>query len=208
MSIQIPEDKGAKKRAGYWNVSIVLGSIATVLFLIGVNRPGHSDAIWICGGWGTCCFSLVYAFSALSTKNDDRVIFIQQPPRYNPVVQPPVIQQTVIQQAAPQPIEIKAPDMFAKTKDMWAEKARNLELARNWEGAAEAYEKAGMYGEAGKIRQDHLEKSQPMVQIGHVGDTVLNDSVMISDGSSKTCNNCGNNVEVGWNICPSCSTPL
>jgi len=27
MSIQIPEDKGAKKREGYWNVSIVLGSI-------------------------------------------------------------------------------------------------------------------------------------------------------------------------------------
>ena len=206
MSIQIPEDKGAKKREGYWNVSIVLGAIAIILFIIGTNRQGANEgAQWICGGWGICCFSLVFAFSALSTKNDDRVIVIQQPPRYNPVVQPPVIQQTVIQQAAPQP---RPPATPIKNTAMWAQEARNLELARNWEGAAEAYEKAGMYGEAGKIRQDHLENSQPMVQIGHVGDTVLNDSVMISDGSSKTCNNCGNSVDVGWNICPSCSTPL
>jgi len=189
MSIQIPEDKGAKKRAGYWNVSVSLGVIALVFFFIGVNRANGAEMV-ACG-WGACCFSLVFAISALSTKSDDRVIIIQQQPRYTPV----------IQQAKPQPIA-------SKTPGMWAEKARNLEMARNWEGAAEAYEKAGMYTEAGKIRQEHLENNQPIVQIGQVGDTVLNDSVMISDGSSKSCKNCGNNVEVGWNICPNCSNPL
>ena len=194
MSIQIPEDKGAKKRAGYWNVSVSLGVIALVFFFIGVNRANGAEMV-ACG-WGACCFSLVFAISALSTKSDDRVIIIQQQPRYTPVIQQPVIQQ-----AKPQPIA-------SKTPGMWAEKARNLEMARNWEGAAEAYEKAGMYTEAGKIRQEHLENNQPIVQIGQVGDTVLNDSVMISDGSSKSCKNCGNNVEVGWNICPNCSNPL
>ena len=199
MSIQIPEDKGAKKRAGYWNGSIVLGVIGIILLAISTNRPGAEPVN--CGGWSFCCFSLVFAFSALSTKNDDRVIVIQQQPRYTPVIQQPVIQQTVIQQAKPQPIA-------SKTPGMWAQEARNLELARNWEGAAEAYEKAGMYTEAGKIRQEYLENSQPIVQIGQVGDTVLNDSVMISDGPSKSCKNCGNNVEGGWNICPNCSNPL
>ena len=253
MSIQIPEDKGAKKRKQYWNICITFAIIAFIMLMVGITAEQTStgeyvtidgyeyyqceddelimlsgydiendgyedcfdgsdegedpgDPFTVCYGF-FCCFSMIFGISALSTKNDDRVIVIQQQPRYTPVIQQPVIQQTVIQQASPQTAP-NAPDMFAKTKGMWAEKARNLELARNWEGAAEAYEKAGMYSEAGKIRQDHLEKSQPMVQIGHVGDTVLNDSVMISDGSSKTCNNCGNNVEVGWNICPSCSTPL
>ena len=249
MSIQIPEDKGAKKRKQYWNICVTLGIIAIVMTLISINQEidergeyvsinyyqyyqcangeqlfdpdevlenngerdcsdgsdEHDDrnsGLDICGG-GLCCCSMIFAISALSTKSDDRVIVIQQPARYVPVVQQPVIQQD-----KPQPVAPKTPDMFAKTKGMWTEKARNLEMARNWEGAAEAYEKAGMYSEAGKIRQEYLENNQPIVQIGQVGDTVLNDSVMISDSSSKSCNNCGNNVEGGWNICPNCSNPL
>ena len=75
--------------------------------------------------------------------------------------------------------------MFAKTKGMWVQEAQNLELARNWEGAAEAYEKAGLYAEAGRIRKEHLENIQPVVQIGKVGDTILHDSVMISEDSEK-----------------------
>ncbi|MCH2434898.1 MAG: hypothetical protein MK197_01225 [Candidatus Poseidoniaceae archaeon] len=176
MTFKIPEDNGAKKRASYWNISVVLGVIALILFFIGVNRANGAEMI-ACG-WGSCCFSLVYAISALSTKNDDRVIVIQQPAQYVPVAQQPIIQQA----RAPQQRTPAAP---AKTKDMWVQEAQNLELARNWEGAAEAYEKAGLYAEAGRIRKEHLENTQPVVQIGKVGDTILHDSVMISEDSEK-----------------------
>ncbi len=153
----------------------------------------------VCGGI-MCCGSLIFAFSALSTKNDtQRVVVVQQQPQYVPVVQ------QVIQQPKPTP---RQPDMFAKTKQMWMAEAKNLELARNWEAAADAYQKAGMYEQAGKIRQEHLEQNQPVVQIGHVGNTVLNDSVMISDNSQLTCKSCGSNVEATWKICPHCSNPL
>ena len=176
MSFNIPEDRGAKKRAGYWNVSVALGVIALVLFFIGVNRPNGAEMI-ACG-WGSCCFSLVYAISAMSTKNDDRVIVIKQPAQYVPVAQQPIIQQARVPQQ-------KASSASAKTKAMWVQEAQNLELARNWEGAAEAYEKAGLYAEAGRIRKEHLENTQPVVQIGKVGDTILHDSVMISEDSEK-----------------------
>ncbi|MBJ63491.1 MAG: hypothetical protein CMB55_01665 [Euryarchaeota archaeon] len=176
MNFKIPEDKGAKKRTRYWNVSVILGVFALILFFIGVNRAKGAELI-ACG-WGSCCFSLVYAFSALSTKNDDRVIVIQQPAQYVPVTQQPIIQQTK------QPQQ-KTSGVPAKTKTMWVQEAQNLELARNWDGAAEAYEKAGMYAEAGRIRKDHLENNQPVVNIGKVGDTILHDSVMISDESDN-----------------------
>ena len=155
----------------------------------------------VCGGL-MCCGSLIFAFSALSTKNDtQRVVVVQQQPQYVPVVQ------QVIQQPKNNP-KPQQPNMLARTKDMWMAEAKNLELARNWEEAAKAYEKAGMFAEAGRIRQENLEQNQPVVQIGQVGNTVLNDSVMISDNSIKTCGNCGAVVEPTWNICPNCTNQL
>ena len=59
MSIQIPEDKGAKKRAGYWNGSIVLGVIGIILLAISANQPGAEPVI--CGGWSFCCFSVYFS---------------------------------------------------------------------------------------------------------------------------------------------------
>jgi uncharacterized OB-fold protein len=47
-----------------------------------------------------------------------------------------------------------------------------------------------------------------MVQIGQVGNTVLNDSVMIAESTPKTCASCGNVSEPSWKICPHCSNPL
>ena len=112
-------------------------------------------------------------------------------------------------QPVPQPVAQLRPTPTAQTTTTdWARKAKNLEMARNWEEAAKAYEKAGLYQEAGKIRQENLEQSQPMVQIGQVGNTVLNDSVMINDGGQKTCSSCGNVVEASWNICPYCSSQI
>ena len=146
----------------------------------GSDEEGDSDFFLGCYTI-SCCFSIVFGIIALSTKNDDRVIVIQQPAAYTPVIQQTVVQQTAPPQKAPP----KEPDMFAKTKGMWVQEAQNLELARNWEGAADAYEKAGLYAEAGRIRKEHLENTQPVVQIGKVGDTILHDSVMISEDSEK-----------------------
>ena len=184
MSFQIPEDKGAKKREGYWNISAGLGLFAVILLLIGVNR-GNGDQVMVACGWGTCCFSLVFAISALSTKNDGRVVVIQQQPRYIPVVQPPVQPRVVAPLPVPAPPKTKniSPTRLQQHKTEWSNKARNFELARNWEKAADAYEKAGMFAEAGRVRKEHLEDKQPIVKIGKVGDTILHDSVMISEDS-------------------------
>ena len=167
------------------------------------DEMGAGEGIAQTCGAIMCCCSLIFAISALSTKNDtQRVVVVQQQPQYIPVVQQ-VIQQP---KAAPRP---NPPASIAmKTKERWVAEAKNLELARNWEGAADAYQKAGMFSEAGRIRQEHLEQSQPMVQIGHVGNTVLNDSVMIAESTPKTCASCGNVSEPSWKICPHCSNPL
>ena len=227
MSINIPEDQGAKRRKKYWNFCIAFAIIAFLVLLFeplaqnnnptgeyvtidsyqyyqcedgelifdpdevvendndrdcldGSDEGERGPSLDVCYGF-FCCFSMIFGISALSTKNDDRVIVIQQPAAYTPVIQQTVVQPT----ARPQQVSPKEPDMFAKTKGMWVQEAQNLELARNWEGAAEAYEKAGLYAEAGRIRKEHLENTQPVVQIGKVGDTILHDSVMISEDSEK-----------------------
>ena len=176
----------------------------------GSDEPDNGlSPIGMCGGL-MCCGSLIFAFSALSTKNDtQRVIVVQQQPQYVPVVQQ-VIHQPVIQ--SPSTAVSVNPHQAPASPQIQAEqlirKAKNFELARNWEEAAKAYEKAGMFAEAGRIRQENLEQNQPVVQIGQVGNTVLNDSVMISDNTIKTCGKCGAVVESTWNICPNCTNQL
>ncbi len=212
MNIQLPDD-GKKKKSMYWNVCIVLGILSFILIgASGSDDPsGDNVEMEMCGSL-LCCGSLIFAISALSTKVDShKVVVIQQQPQYVPVVQQPVIQQHVYQQPVmQQPVPRPQPQqpVLPSQQDAWKNKAINLERARNWEDAAIAYEKAGLYSEAGRIRQENLEQSQPMVQIGQVGNTVLNDSVMIADNSPKTCSNCGNAVEANWNICPHCSSQL
>lgn len=108
-----------------------------------------------------------------------------------PVVQPtqvPVVQPTpapapvpVSQPSKPQPLEKQSTDVEA-----WHNKARNLELARDWEGAAQAYQKAGLYHEAGRIRQQHMEKNEPQVKIdiAQLGDNIQ-DSVVMKEGQGQ-----------------------
>mgnify|MGYP002856890103 CR=1 FL=1 len=156
------------------------------------ERTSGSDAPTVCYGLA-CCGSLIFAFSALSTKNENnRVVVVQQQPQYIPVMQRPIQPRVVTPpvRAAPagdlySKAMVEKPNMFAKTKEMWVQEAGNLELARNWEEAAKAYEKAGMYAEAGRIRKEHLEDKQPIVKIGKVGDTILHDSVMISEDNEN-----------------------
>ncbi|MEE2747997.1 MAG: hypothetical protein VX473_05985 [Candidatus Thermoplasmatota archaeon] len=88
------------------------------------------------------------------------------------------------------------------------ENARNLERARDFDAAAQMYQQAGMFEEAGRVRQAHLEKEGgAVVQIGHVGDNVVNQSVMVKDGgsgNSKTCPTCQKIIAEGWSFCPNC----
>ena len=46
------------------------------------------------------------------------------------------------------------------------------------------YQKAGLFAEAGRVRQTYLENDKPMVQIGQIGDSVVKDSVIMSEQKS------------------------
>ena len=102
-------------------------------------------------------------------------------------MQRPVQQRVVAPPPVPAPPGRKniSPTRLQQHKTEWSNKAKNFELARNWEKAADAYEKAGMFAEAGRVRKEHLEDKQPIVNIGKVGDTILHDSVMISEDSEN-----------------------
>ena len=149
-----------------------------------------------------------------------QAVVIQQPAMMTVPVQP-VVQRVVQRPVAPRPMPVPRPmprplpkpaPSKARTtpppRDLLILKARNLEKARDFEGAAKAYQDAGMYEEAGRIRQEFLEDSQPVVQIGQLGDTVLNDSVMMTSESGLRCPSCGASVEENWKICPHCSSAL
>ena len=179
MKLNLP-DEGKKKRNQYWTTCIILGIIGWAILAAG-PAGGAGTGSSSCGGL-LCCSSLIFGISALSTPNDNKqVVVIQQQPQYIPVVQAPA--QPPVTRAPPR---IPTPPATPiKNKAMWMQEAQNLELARNWDEAAKAYEKAGMYAEAGRIRKEYLEDKQPLVNIGKLGDTILNDSVMISEDSEN-----------------------
>jgi len=86
------------------------------------------------------------------------------------------VQQAPVQQVA-QPIQEPV-----RSPDWWVNRAQKLEIARDWEGAAQAYQQAGLYEEAGRIREAYLEEKDGVVlNIDRVGDTILQDSVMVQD---------------------------
>lgn len=204
----------SSKRKGsvYW----IFALLFVLFFILAIFGFAADSGV----GGAFCCLSIIFGIIAETSWASDKgqqVLVIQQQPQYVPVVQ---------QQYFPAPQQVRAPVMpppvnrvaapvqqsprtQQKSAAMWAADARNLELARNWEDAAEAYQKAGMFAEAGRIRQAHLEKEeQAMVQIGQVGNTVLNDSVMVAESTPKTCASCGNVSDPSWKICPHCSNPL
>lgn len=92
--------------------------------------------------------------------------------------------------------------------DKLAQEAKNLELARDFPKAAEMYQKAGLFAEAGRIRQTYLENEKPMVQIGQIGDSVVKDSVIMGEKGSNHCPSCGDAIQPEWKFCPSCNSPL
>ena len=92
--------------------------------------------------------------------------------------------------------------------DRLSREAKNLELARDFAKAAEMYQKAGLFAEAGRVRQTYLENDKPMVQIGQIGDSVVKDSVIMGEQKSNLCPSCGVVTQPEWNFCPSCNSPL
>ena len=134
-----------------------------------------------CGCWSLIGFAflgLVDSGKKARKAAQTRVIYIPQ----QPVQQ--VVHQTYIQQQTPvvhqQPVSV-APAAPAKSQAQWAMEARNFEVALNWDKAADSYEKAGLFEEAGRVRKVQMEKSGAGVNI-HVksGDT-YHDSVVMKD---------------------------
>lgn len=107
----------------------------------------------------------------------------------------------------PKPQQGGAPTMDEINK--LAAEANNLELARDFEKAAELYQKAGLFAEAGRIRQTYLENDKPVVQIGQIGDSVVKDSVIMGQQNQpQICRNCNVEIQPEWKFCPSCNIPL
>ena len=47
MSIQIPEDKGAKKRKQYWNICITFAIIAFIMLMVGITAEQTSTGEYV-----------------------------------------------------------------------------------------------------------------------------------------------------------------
>ena len=161
-----------------------------------------------------CCFGIIMLIVGASTPNAaPRAYVVQQPvmPTHTTIVQQQVAPtggMPVNQpKAAPSTSSKSATPTMADIESM-ANQARNLELARDFDKAADMYQKAGMFAEAGRIRKTYLENDKPVVQIGQIGDSVVKDSVIISDKAEPICHNCGAETQANWKFCPSCNTPL
>jgi len=147
-----------------------------------------------------CCFGLiglVIAQVGYDKRKKERLMVYVQPP---PVVLQQFVQQPVYiptpapapapappPPPVPQPTPKPAPPPPEHSTEQWLNKARNLETARDWLGAAQAYQKAGLFSEAGRVRETYLEedKDKVVLNIDRIGDTVLHDSVMVNEEDKK-----------------------
>jgi hypothetical protein len=177
------------------------------------DYSNNSD-IFAIPGMISCCFSLLAGIIALSHGSKKTTVLVQQMPQ---MYTQPVIQQ-VIQQPIQQRPQGQIPAQQTQqqrqppqgNQQNLAQQAKNLEMARDFKGAADMYQKAGLFAEAGRVRQSHLEKDdKPVVQIGQVGNSVVKDSVVMGTTNQPTnCPNCGSSIQSGWKFCPSCNSPL
>ncbi len=145
-----------------------------------------------------CCVGIIGLFLAnmgYDKKKKEKqlrlqTVYVQPAPV---VVQQPIYIPTPAPAPAPAPLPVPDPPRKPPEQhwepSQWAEKARNLELARDWEGAAQAYQKAGLYAEAGRVREAYLEKDKDedkvVVNIDRIGDNVLHDSVMYNEDDTE-----------------------
>ena len=162
-----------------------------------------------------CCISILFLLSYDSAyrtlkKYDKRVkvIIAQQPP--SQIIQTHHYHQQPIQQQPVQQNQIQRNELSPEFKLNYA---KNLEKARNFEKAAEAYFELGLFEESARIRQTYLEKdNSTTVNIGKVGDTHINDSVVMNEQSAttttRTCPSCQQEIESHWTTCPFCTKPF
>ncbi|MEE2758519.1 MAG: hypothetical protein VYA86_00895 [Candidatus Thermoplasmatota archaeon] len=149
------------------------------------------------GAGGCCCISGFVSLLVVQSGKDAKKKSQMQQVIYIPQVQQPapqvVHQHTYVQQPTPQPAPAPVQQVVKpvsttppSNSEGWATEARNLELARDWEGAAKAYQKAGMYQEAGRVREMYLENKEPQVKIdiAQLGDKIQ-DSVVMKDGQTQ-----------------------
>ncbi len=131
---------------------------------------------------GFLCLLIVNSGRKARDAAQTQVIYIPQQPVQQVVHQTYIQQQTPVVQQQSVPA---APASPAKSQAQWAMEARNFEVALNWDKAAESYEKAGLFEEAGRVRQIQMEKSGSGVNI-HVksGDT-YHDSVVMKDDDKQ-----------------------
>jgi len=175
----------------------------------------NTDTVFAIPGMTSCCFSLIAGIVALSHGSRKPTVILQQMPQmYAPqqvvqqVIQQPVQQHTQGQMPLQQSPQRQTPP--AQSAVNLAQQAKDLEMARDFAGAAEMFQKAGLFSEAGRVRQSHLEKDEtPMVQIGQVGNSVVKDSVVMENASqSNMCHSCGSSTQAGWKFCPKCNSPI
>ena len=170
-------------------------------------------------GMIACCSGFITGIVALSLSFNGgrKTVIVQTIPQIavGPIApqmyaqqspQPQVRQQPASRVISAPPNKPPAPNMANSV----ANQAKNLELARDFEGAAKLYQKAGLFGEAGRIRKEYLEKDEsPMVQIGHVGDSIVRDSVVMNEPhSTGICKSCGLQIQPDWKFCPGCNSSI
>ncbi len=170
----------------------VIASVILFIVMISTGAIASGEIV------GCCCWGVIFAVIAESgrtaKKNTDQQMMIAWQPQ--PVQQPVVIQHHY---AAPttqtQPasntghVQGTAPlERQSIEAEKWITKARNLEMARDWEGAAQAYQEAGLYHEAGRVRQEHLEKDKSGVNINLKSGDTYHDSVVMKDNKNNENN--------------------
>ncbi|MEK9730761.1 MAG: hypothetical protein VW230_03265 [Candidatus Poseidoniales archaeon] len=168
----------------------------------------------------SCCFGIyfliMYDSAYRSLKKYDKqgkVIIAQQPP--SQIIQHHHYNQAPSPQQPPSQIiqHHQNKSSNALTPEFKLNYAKNLEKARNFEKAAEAYFELGLFEESARIRQTYLEKdTSTTVNIGKVGDTHINDSVVMNESTPtpnvRTCPFCQQQIENHWSVCPYCTTPF
>ena len=144
------------------------------------------------GGVLVCCSGIFVLFLGYSIKNQAKKnqLLVIQSPAFQPspiLVSPPPF----VQQQPPPKVVINQSTTseainFNEDNINWEEKARNLEIARDWEKSAEAYQKAGLFSEAGRIRKEYLEKddSQVKIHVDRIGHNIQ-DSVYMEESENK-----------------------
>ena len=204
-----PQTSGGSSPAPWWvffalSVMIFFFAPATGIFELGM--------IACCSGFITGIVAL-----SLSFNGGRKTVIVQTIPQIavGPIAPQMYAQQSPQTQVRQRPASrvISAPPNKPPAPDMAnsvANQAKNLELARDFEGAAKLYQKAGLFGEAGRIRKEYLEKNEsPMVQIGHVGDSIVRDSVVMNEPhSTGLCKSCGLQIQPDWKFCPGCNSSI